>query len=537
MQSLSVDAQIMIIRQEVLLNRIREHIEVRNDGEVKYPMSSFFLNCKGDACKGDVVIFEQNIYKSIDGYICGQRTNASRIIKESYGIAKQQHTFTIEILWSKGYKMWPPLHPLLIKGRNLYKNRTMRPPWPDEEERKRVIQEKHERGCLARKSRAARIHKKEIEKMAILNMMKDNNIKEQQNMSQKRPQEPQQQKLSLRILLGKVYCRKSVIFTINFSMFTLSSPFASNKWQMLSKKNFCFLILSFSHVTRVILLVQCWHTYICCNRVSEIKGPSLQNGEPGNTRKQHIPSNAASTHHNEVLSQKAAIRTFKQEFIDRQVSSIQHGGVQRKILSEPTHTQQVFKDSSKHQSFQQQNDILPQIFSKPTPSMFKYPHQAPKHEDLIEEGGGHPAHQTYRPRNQDQNSACCATEYVDSSRQHQGKFTQHANVFQRGSKPINQDFNSSDQFHGHDFYHQGYHDYRASWHQNYYGHRLMTQDQYHTYQNHHQNYNGHRETNHNQYHWRHNQPHQFSERPRLCRYYYRQGWCPYKEACWYSRDV
>ncbi|WVZ58762.1 hypothetical protein U9M48_008994 [Paspalum notatum var. saurae] len=574
-------------KKEVLLNRIREHIEVRDDGEMKYPMSSFLLNCKGDACKGDVVIFEQNIYKrkkggprEVKGHLCGQRTNAGRIIKESYGTAKQQHTFTIEILWSKGYKPWPPLHPLLIKGRNLYKDRTMRQPWPDEEERKRVIQEKHERGCLARKSRAARIHKKEIEKMAILNMMKDNKIKEQQNMNQKRPQESQQQK----------------------------AESTNTSWQ----------------------------------RISEMKGPSLQNVEPGNTRKQHIPSNSASTHHNEVLPQKVAIRTFKEEFIDRQVSSIQHGGVQREVLSEPTYTQQAFKDSSQHQSFQQQNDVLPQvvairtsrkafidqqapsqhnggsgntrhhqIFSKATPSMFKYPQQAPKHEDQIEEGGlknnyreqlfdhqnntyhateydnssfqtqgkftkhasvqqqvsnphqnaqgGHPAHQTYRPRNQDQNSACCTTEYIDSSFQHQGKFTQHANAYQRGSKsrtnaaahhqlhhpfrPRNQDFNSSDQCHGHDYYHQGYHDYRGvarsqyyplqSRHQNYYEHRPMTQDQYHTYQNHHWNYDGHRETNHNQYHW----PHQFSERPRLCRYYYRHGWCPYKEACWYSHDV
>jgi hypothetical protein len=42
-------------------------------------------------------------------------------------------------------------------------------PWPDEEERNRVIKEKHERGFLARKSRAARIHEKETERLARLN--------------------------------------------------------------------------------------------------------------------------------------------------------------------------------------------------------------------------------------------------------------------------------------------------------------------------------------------------------------------------------
>lgn len=33
--------------------------------------------------------------REVKGRLCGQRTNAGRIIKESYGIAKQQHTFTV----------------------------------------------------------------------------------------------------------------------------------------------------------------------------------------------------------------------------------------------------------------------------------------------------------------------------------------------------------------------------------------------------------------------------------------------------------
>lgn len=34
--------------------------------------------------------------------------------------------FQIEVLWSKGEKPLPPLHPLLIKGRNLYRLKTLR---------------------------------------------------------------------------------------------------------------------------------------------------------------------------------------------------------------------------------------------------------------------------------------------------------------------------------------------------------------------------------------------------------------------------
>ncbi|KAK9228903.1 hypothetical protein WN944_021860 [Citrus x changshan-huyou] len=90
---------------------------------------------EGDTCTGDVVMIEQNVYKMFNIAACsasgppyGKRIVAGRIVKESYGAAKQQHTFTIEVLWSKGEKPLPPLHPLLIKGRNLYHLKTLRQP-------------------------------------------------------------------------------------------------------------------------------------------------------------------------------------------------------------------------------------------------------------------------------------------------------------------------------------------------------------------------------------------------------------------------
>ncbi|PIA27568.1 hypothetical protein AQUCO_07600023v1 [Aquilegia coerulea] len=159
--------------KDVLIERIREHLGIINGGgEQKYPASTFVLNCKGDACTGDVVMFEQNVYemynvasRSATGPPCGTRIVAGRIVKESYGAAKQQHTFTIEVLWSKGMKPLPPLHPLLIKGRNLYRLKTLRQKWTDEVERSRVLLEKHSRGSLARSSRETRVQKKEMRKV------------------------------------------------------------------------------------------------------------------------------------------------------------------------------------------------------------------------------------------------------------------------------------------------------------------------------------------------------------------------------------
>ncbi|KAJ4839584.1 hypothetical protein Tsubulata_020222 [Turnera subulata] len=159
--------------KDTLIQRIKEHQEVLNGGgEKKYPVSSFVVNCKGDACTGDVVMFEQNVYemysivsRSASAPSCGTRTVAGRIVKESYGAAKQQHTFTIEVLWSKGEKPLPPLHPLLIKGRNLYRLKTLRQRWEDEGERCKVLTEKHLRGSVARSDRETRVQQKQRRKM------------------------------------------------------------------------------------------------------------------------------------------------------------------------------------------------------------------------------------------------------------------------------------------------------------------------------------------------------------------------------------
>ncbi|PHT56927.1 hypothetical protein CQW23_05413 [Capsicum baccatum] len=106
-------------------------VEVRmkdGNGQRQYPRSSFAINCTGDVCKGDVVLFTQKVYKNFDklrrgGKLLGKRTIAGRIVKESYGAAKQQHTFTR---------------------------------WKDEDERLEVLAEKHKRGDAARSIRATR---------------------------------------------------------------------------------------------------------------------------------------------------------------------------------------------------------------------------------------------------------------------------------------------------------------------------------------------------------------------------------------------
>ncbi|PWA66379.1 SAP domain-containing protein [Artemisia annua] len=141
--------------KEELMERIKEHERLKDGGgESLYPISSFSINCTGDACKGDVVMFRQNIMKGIK--VVGRRTVAGRIVTESYGASHQQHTFTVEVLWSKRSKKLNPLSILLVKGRYLYKYGTFRQPWESEAERLKVLGEKHRRGDAARHKRKLR---------------------------------------------------------------------------------------------------------------------------------------------------------------------------------------------------------------------------------------------------------------------------------------------------------------------------------------------------------------------------------------------
>nr|GMD58659.1 zinc finger CCCH domain-containing protein 62 [Ipomoea batatas] len=96
------------------------------------------------------------------GDVLGKRTVAGRIVKESFSAAKQQHTFTVEVLWSQGVKKFPPLFPLLVKGRNLYKLKTLRQRWQNEKERLGVLAEKHRRGTTAKLQKCDQIRSSQV---------------------------------------------------------------------------------------------------------------------------------------------------------------------------------------------------------------------------------------------------------------------------------------------------------------------------------------------------------------------------------------
>ena len=107
------------------------------------------INCTGDVVVGDEICFEMATFSG--GFrratFAGYEQLRAQVLRESYGLHKQQHTFTLR-LEDGGTRR--------IKGRNLYAQGVWRKPWQSEDERSFVRAEKHIRGDRARAQRQLR---------------------------------------------------------------------------------------------------------------------------------------------------------------------------------------------------------------------------------------------------------------------------------------------------------------------------------------------------------------------------------------------
>jgi len=117
--------------------------------------TSTWINCTGDAVKGDTIRFTEAIFSGSfrNAKYRGDRTIIANILNDSYGAEKQQHTFSLVVVESSGVDALAAGTKTTRKGRNVYKNGTERLLWPNEDERKACVDEKHQRGDVARQAR------------------------------------------------------------------------------------------------------------------------------------------------------------------------------------------------------------------------------------------------------------------------------------------------------------------------------------------------------------------------------------------------
>lgn len=109
----------------------------------------YSINCTGDVVVGDEVSFDRATFTGSfrNAKFAGFERITGKIVRDSYGRDKQQHTFTIQLADGSTF---------CIKGRNLYANGTFRKVWGNESERMMCATEKHARGDAARAARAHR---------------------------------------------------------------------------------------------------------------------------------------------------------------------------------------------------------------------------------------------------------------------------------------------------------------------------------------------------------------------------------------------
>ncbi|MDE1904998.1 MAG: hypothetical protein KGH75_00925 [Rhodospirillales bacterium] len=123
----------------------------------------FHLDCTGDVVTGDTILFTEATFGGSfrNPKYLGDRRLIAEVVRDSYGDAKQQHTFTLFVLASDGVEPVATGTKITRKGRNVYRNGTRRLRWPDESARRHAAEEKHTRGAEARARRAARREERE----------------------------------------------------------------------------------------------------------------------------------------------------------------------------------------------------------------------------------------------------------------------------------------------------------------------------------------------------------------------------------------
>lgn len=115
------------------------------------PKTDRWISSFGDVVAGDRIRWSETVFSSGSRpKPLGKRIVIADIIRDSYGEAAQQHTFSLVVVKSSGYDALKPGTATRRKGRVLHRNGCERMIWQDETARHAAVDEKHKRGDAAR---------------------------------------------------------------------------------------------------------------------------------------------------------------------------------------------------------------------------------------------------------------------------------------------------------------------------------------------------------------------------------------------------
>ena len=120
----------------------------------KYPVDT-----TGNVVVGDTIVFREGVFTGShrNAKHKGDRIIEAKVVRDSYGKSKQQHTFSLKVIRSSGTDPVGKGKTIRRKGRNVYRNGTYRQRWSNEAARKEALEEKYSRGDAARAERAQRL--------------------------------------------------------------------------------------------------------------------------------------------------------------------------------------------------------------------------------------------------------------------------------------------------------------------------------------------------------------------------------------------
>ena len=122
------------------------------------PIKVFRIDCTGDVVNGDRIRWSEAVFSGSHRKPTfeGERTIEAEVVADSYGAAKQQHTFSLLVVRAEGTSAPSPGERIRRKGRNIYRNGCYRAVWKNEATRRKSQDEKHNRGEAARATRESR---------------------------------------------------------------------------------------------------------------------------------------------------------------------------------------------------------------------------------------------------------------------------------------------------------------------------------------------------------------------------------------------
>jgi hypothetical protein len=103
---------------------------------------------------GDILTWSEPVWRRGTKRPVGERTITAEVVRESYGYATGQHTFSLLVKNAEGCDAPAPGTMLRRMGRNLYPYVTAQTSALPDAERDALRDEKHERGALVRAGRA-----------------------------------------------------------------------------------------------------------------------------------------------------------------------------------------------------------------------------------------------------------------------------------------------------------------------------------------------------------------------------------------------